>query len=42
MVDISELPSVHVASQLAGNVMHLAQAGAINIVVALFVERRDP
>ncbi|CAE6940343.1 unnamed protein product, partial [Symbiodinium sp. CCMP2456] len=38
MIDVSNL-SLSAASKLAGNGMHIAQAGAIAIIVALFLER---
>ena len=38
MIDLSDIPSVNIASALAGNGMHVAQAGAIVILAALFIE----
>ena len=38
MIDLSDVPSVNMASALAGNGMHVAQAGAIVILAALFIE----
>ncbi|OLP73157.1 hypothetical protein AK812_SmicGene47716, partial [Symbiodinium microadriaticum] len=37
-VDVSPLPTASLASCLAGNGMHVAQAGAIILICALFVE----
>ncbi|CAE7803575.1 unnamed protein product [Symbiodinium sp. CCMP2592] len=37
-VDLSPLPTASVASCLAGNGMHVAQAGAIILICALFIE----
>ena len=37
-VDLSPLPTASLASCLAGNGMHVAQAGAIILICALFIE----
>ena len=38
MIDVSSL-TMSAACQLAGNGMHVAQAGAIAMIAALFLER---
>ena len=38
MIDVSDLPK-NAAVKLAGNAMHVAQAGAIALIAALFLER---
>ena len=40
MVNVQSLPSTGVAAALAGNGMHVAQAGALLLIAALFVEAR--
>ena len=40
MVDVESLPSAGVASALAGNGMHVAQAGALLMIAALFLEKK--